>query len=138
MRSDEHRKDAAISSKTVGVAEASKQLGAHTTQIYDWRKKIWHDMNMNMVAVDRSRVDPSHLLALRYLPQQLVGPTSNITQQYLLPVFRAADDVVLEIPHRVPTSFVAQHVLKLHHYAPVQNCPPPKGVWFTDTLLGRL
>ncbi len=40
VRSDEYRKDAVKLSETVGVAEAAKQLGVHTTQINDWRKKI--------------------------------------------------------------------------------------------------
>ena len=40
VRSDEYKKDAVKLADTVGVAEAAKQLGVHTTQIYDWRNKI--------------------------------------------------------------------------------------------------
>ena len=40
VRSDEYKKDAVKLSDTVGVTEAAKQLGVHTTQIYDWRNKI--------------------------------------------------------------------------------------------------
>jgi len=40
VRSDEYKKDAVKLSETVGMTEAAKQLGVHTTQIYDWRNKI--------------------------------------------------------------------------------------------------
>jgi len=40
VRSDEYKKDAVKLSETVGVTEAAKQLGVHTTQIYNWRNKI--------------------------------------------------------------------------------------------------
>ncbi len=40
VRSDEYRRDAVKLSETVGVTKATKQLGVHTTQNYDWRNKI--------------------------------------------------------------------------------------------------
>ena len=40
VRSDEYKKDAVKLSETVGVMEAAKQLGIHTTQIYNWRNKL--------------------------------------------------------------------------------------------------
>ena len=39
-RSDEYKKDAVKLADTVGVAAAAKQLGIHTTQIYNWRGKL--------------------------------------------------------------------------------------------------
>lgn len=40
VRSDEYKKDAVKLADTVGVTEAAKQLGVHTTQIYNWRNKL--------------------------------------------------------------------------------------------------
>lgn len=39
-RSEEYKKDAVKLSETVGVTEAARQLGIHTTQIYNWRNKL--------------------------------------------------------------------------------------------------
>ncbi len=39
-RSDEYKKEAVKLADTVGVTEAAKQLGIHTTQIYNWRGKL--------------------------------------------------------------------------------------------------
>ena len=38
--SDEYKKEAVKLADTVGVAAAAKQLGIHTTQIYNWRGKL--------------------------------------------------------------------------------------------------
>ena len=40
VRSDEYKKDAVKLADTVGVPEAAKQLGVHSTQIYNWRNKL--------------------------------------------------------------------------------------------------
>ena len=40
VRSDEYKKDAVKLADTVGFAEAAKQLGVHTTQLYNWRNKL--------------------------------------------------------------------------------------------------
>jgi len=40
VRSDEYKKDAVKLADTVGATEAAKQLGVHTTQIYNWRTKL--------------------------------------------------------------------------------------------------
>ena len=39
-RSDEYKKEAVKLADTVGVTQAAKQLGIHTTQIYNWRGKL--------------------------------------------------------------------------------------------------
>ena len=39
-RSDEYKKEAVKLADTVGVAQAAKQLGIHTTQLYNWRGKL--------------------------------------------------------------------------------------------------
>ena len=39
-RSDEYKKEAVKLADTVGVTAAAKQLGIHTTQIYNWRGKL--------------------------------------------------------------------------------------------------
>lgn len=39
-RSDEYRKEAVKLADTVGAAEAAKQLGIQTSQIYSWRGKL--------------------------------------------------------------------------------------------------
>ena len=39
-RSEEYKKEAVKLADTVGVTEAAKQLGIHTTQIYNWRGKL--------------------------------------------------------------------------------------------------
>ena len=38
--SDEYKKEAVKLADTVGVSAAAKQLGIHTTQIYNWRGKL--------------------------------------------------------------------------------------------------
>ncbi len=40
VRSEEYKKEAVKLADTVGVPEAAKQLGIHTTQIYNWRGKL--------------------------------------------------------------------------------------------------
>ncbi len=40
VRSEEYKKDAVKLADTVGVTQAAKQLGVHSTQIYNWRNKL--------------------------------------------------------------------------------------------------
>ena len=40
VRSEEYKKETVKLADTVGVPEAAKQLGIHTTQIYNWRGKL--------------------------------------------------------------------------------------------------
>ncbi len=40
VRSDEYKKEAVKLADTAGVTEAARQLGIHTTQLYNWRNKL--------------------------------------------------------------------------------------------------
>jgi transposase len=40
VRSEEYKKEAVKLAETVGVTNAAKQLGIHTTQLYNWRNKL--------------------------------------------------------------------------------------------------
>ena len=88
---------------------------------------------MDVISVYRTRVD-RHLLASRYLAQQLPAPLTNVTPQNLISILRRPYQVIFAVPDRVATSFVI-----FHDYSIIQpTYPSPKGEGFTDPLSGTL
>ena len=98
------------------LLQPPRRLPFHVLHQLGWRQqRRCRDQQMHVVRRHRSTND-RHLARLADLPDHIAGSLRHLSPQHFVPVFRDPDQVILDVPNRVPARSI------FGHHSPRAHC----------------